>query len=125
MKKILYVLALFFLLLLPHPTFGIEPDESGLKTGGELAVPVVVLSLQEAEASVGLTEAKVLREVEFRLLRHGIIPADREVAHMLGWYLGVDILILGSEITERRLLYVGLSVVHSLTEATSYIERAV
>jgi len=59
-------------------------------------VPIIVLSLQEAEANVGLDEATVLRKVELRLLRHGIIPADREAAHALGWFLGIDVLIVGS-----------------------------
>ena len=80
----------------PPSAYCIEPDETGLKTGGELTVPVVVLSLQEAEANVDLDEPTVLREVELRLLRHGIVPADRDAAHVLGWYLGIDILIVGS-----------------------------
>ncbi len=96
MKKAWYTITLMLLLLLPHSTFGIEPDETGLKTGGDLRVPVVVLILQEAEANVGLAEDIVLREVELRLLRHAIIPADRAAAHALGWYLGIDILIVGS-----------------------------
>lgn len=96
MKKPAYAFALLLLLLLPHSAVSIEPDETGLKTGGELTVPIVILSLQEAEGNVGLTEANILHEVELRLLRHDIIPADREAAHALGWYLGVDILIAGS-----------------------------
>ena len=96
MKKAPYAIALVLLLLLPHYAFGIEPDETGLKTGGDLRVPVIVLGLQEAEADTGLDEGIILREVELRLLRHGIIPVDRETAHALGWYLGIDILIAGS-----------------------------
>ena len=96
MKKVVYILAWFFLLQVSLYAFCIEPDDTGLKTGGDLRVPVIVLALQEAEANVGLDEATVLREVELRLLRHGIIPADREAAHALGWYLGIDILIVGS-----------------------------
>lgn len=76
--------------------FGFEPDETGLKTGGEFTVPVVVLGLQEAEANIGLTEADVLHEVGLRLLGHVIIPADVATAHTLGWYLGIDLLIAGS-----------------------------
>jgi hypothetical protein len=79
-----------------HHAFGIEPDETGLKTGGNMRVPVVVLSLHEAEAHVGLTEATVLRGVELRLLRHGTVPADKEAAYALGWFLGIDILVVGS-----------------------------
>jgi hypothetical protein len=96
MKKAVYILACILFLLIPHHAFGVEPDETGLKTGGELTVPVVLLSLQEAETNLGLTEAIVRREVELRLLRHGIIPADRDAAHALGWYLGIDILVAGS-----------------------------
>ena len=66
MKKQLYILTLLFLLLLPHFAYCIEPDESGLIKGGELSVPVVVLSLQQAEDKVGLTEVEVLCEVELR-----------------------------------------------------------
>ena len=125
MKKAVYVVSCILLIHNSHHAFGIEPDETGLKTSGDLTVLVVILGLNVTEADVGLTEANVLREVELRLLRHGIIPADREAAHALAWYLGVDILIVASEITERRLLYLGLSVVHSRTEVTSYTERAV
>ena len=89
-------LLLLLLLLLSYSAFGIEPDETGLKTGGDMRVPIIVLSLQEAEANVDLAEATILREVELRLLRHGVIPADREAAHALGWYLGIDILVVGS-----------------------------
>ena len=96
MKKAPYAIVLMLLLLLPHSAFGVEPDKSGLITGGEFTVPIVVLSLRQAGANVGITDANVLREVELRLLRHGIIPADRETAHALGWYLGIDILIAGS-----------------------------
>ena len=35
MKKALHGIALMLLLLLPHSSFGVEPDETGLKTGGE------------------------------------------------------------------------------------------
>ncbi len=85
MKRTVYSLACILLLQISHYAFGIEPDETGLKTGGDLRVPVVVLGFQEAEANVGLDEATVLREVELRLLRHGIIPANREAALALGW----------------------------------------
>ncbi len=96
MRKVIYILACYILLLIPHFAFGIEPDETGLITGGDLRVPVIVLGLQEAEASVGLSKVQVLHEVQLRLLRHGIIPADREAAHALGWFLGIDILVVGS-----------------------------
>ena len=96
MKKAVYILACILLLQISHHAFGIEPDETGLKTGGDLRVPVIVLGIQQAEANVGLAEEVVLREVELRLLRHGIIPADRAAAHALGWYLGIDILVAGS-----------------------------
>jgi hypothetical protein len=56
----------------------------GLKTGGYLRVPVIVLGLQEAETNVGLDEESVLRKVELRLLRNGIIPAKREAAQDFG-----------------------------------------
>lgn len=65
-------------------------------TGGDLTVPIAILGLYEAEANVSLTEAEVLREVELRLLRYGIIPANRGAAYILSWYLGVDLLIVGS-----------------------------
>jgi hypothetical protein len=91
-----YILTLLLLLIVPQFAFGIEPDETGLKTGGDLTVPVIVLGLQVTEANVDLTEAEVIREVELRLLRHSITPADQEAAHALGWYLGVDILIADS-----------------------------
>ena len=96
MKKTICILACILLLHISHYAFGIEPDETGLKTGGDLRVPVVVLGFQEAEANTGLDEDIILREVELRLLRHGIVPADQEAAHALGWYLGIDILIVGS-----------------------------
>ena len=92
MKKATYILACIIVLHVSLGAFGIEPDETGLKTGGDLRVPVIILNLQEAEANVGLAEDIVLREVELRLLRHGIIPADREAAHALGWYFGIDVL---------------------------------
>ena len=85
MKKAAYTLTLLFVVLLPHYAFSVEPDETGLKTGGDLRVPVIVLGLQVAEANVGFEEATVLREGELRLIRHGISPADREAAHALGW----------------------------------------
>ncbi len=96
MSKAVCTLACILLLQITHYAFGIEPDETGLKTGGDLRVPVVVLGLKEAEANTGLDEDIILREVELRLLRHGIVPADREAAYALGWYLGLDILIAGS-----------------------------
>jgi hypothetical protein len=96
MNRLGYVLAALVLILLLQPAYCIEPDETGLRTGGELTVPVVVLNLQETEANVGLTEVTLLHEVGLRLLRHGIIPADVEDAHTLGWYLGVDISIVSS-----------------------------
>ena len=54
------------------------------------------MNLREAEANVGLTEQDIIREVGLRLLRHGIVPADVEDAHALGWYLGVDLLIVSN-----------------------------
>ena len=59
-------------------------------------MPELVLYYHKLLIWVGLSEAMILREVELRLLRHGIIPADRAAAHALGWYLGIDILIVGS-----------------------------
>lgn len=35
MKKLAYILATLIILLLPNSAFSIEPDETGLKTGGE------------------------------------------------------------------------------------------
>ncbi len=96
MKKAVYILACIILLHISHYGFGIEPDETGLKTGGDLRIPVIVLGLQEAEANIDITEELVLREVELRMFRHRIILADREDAHVLGWYLGIDILVVGS-----------------------------
>ena len=96
MKKSVCVISCIILLHVSIYAFGTEPDDTGLITGGELIVPAVVLILQETEAVVGLTEATVLRELELRLLRHGIIPVDREAAHVLGWLIGIDILIIGS-----------------------------
>jgi len=96
MKSIMSVPAVLILLVLTYSVFSIEPDETGLETGGDLRVPVIVLSLQEVKAEVGLSEAMILREVELRLLRHCIIPADRAAAHALGWFLGIDILVVGS-----------------------------
>ena len=61
MKKAVYILVCIFLLQVSHYAFGIEPDESGLKAGGDLRVPVIVLSLKEAEADVGLDEGLVPR----------------------------------------------------------------
>ena len=75
MKKTIYILACIMLLHISHDALAIEPDETGLKTGGDLTVPVIVLGLQVTEADVGLTAELVLREVELRLPRHGIIPA--------------------------------------------------
>ena len=96
MKKLVCILTCIFLIQVSRFAFSVEPDETGLKTGGDVRVPVIVLGLRESEANVGFSEADVIREVELRLLRHGIIPADREAAHALGWYLGIDILIVGS-----------------------------
>ena len=59
-------------------------------------MPIVVLSLQEAESNVGLTQSQVVREVELHLVRRRIMPPDREAAHARGWYLGVDLLIVSS-----------------------------
>jgi hypothetical protein len=96
MKKVICTLACILLLQISPYAFSIEPDETGLKTGGDLRVPVIILGLQQPEADDDLEEPTTLREVELRLLRYGIIPADREAAHELGWYLGIDILIVGS-----------------------------
>ena len=60
MKKVVYILAWFFLLQVSLYAFCIEPDDTGLKTGGDLRVPVIVLALQEAEANVGLDEGIIL-----------------------------------------------------------------
>jgi hypothetical protein len=67
-----------------------------LITGGVLTVHVIVLNSQEAGANVSLTVADILHEIRLRLLRHGIIPASVEDAHALGWFLGEDLLIVGS-----------------------------
>ncbi len=96
MKNAICFVGCILLLQISNFAFGIEPDESGLKIGGDLRMPVIVLGIQQAEANTGLDEQLVLREVELRLLRHGITPADREAAHTLGWYLGINILIVGS-----------------------------
>ncbi len=85
MKKVVYILAWFFLLQISQYAFCIESDDTGLKTGGDLRVPVIVVNLQEPEANVGIDETTVLREIELRLLRHGIIPANREAALALDW----------------------------------------
>jgi len=79
MKKVVYILACILLLHISHYAFGIEPDETGLKTGGDLRVPVIVLGLQEAKANVGLDE-EMVREY----IRHQEINDEKRDQMSLG-----------------------------------------
>jgi hypothetical protein len=58
MKKAVYILACILLTQISHFSYAIQPDDTGLKKGGDLRVPVIVLCLQEAEANVGLSEER-------------------------------------------------------------------
>lgn len=105
MKKILSIV-LFLLMALN--VFCLEDDATGLETGGDLGIYVIVADLNEDAKQLGLREQIISSKVELRLRQNGIIPIDTW-SFERNFFLYIHIMVVGEafsfEINIQRWVY--------------------
>lgn len=67
---------------------------TGLETGGDRRIYVIVEDLGEIAKKIGLNEQIIKSKIELRLRQNGLIPVDEKVGLDLHYYLYINIIVV-------------------------------
>ncbi|MBA7493390.1 hypothetical protein ES702_03948 [subsurface metagenome] len=74
---------------------------TGLETGGDMRVCIAVETMSEDARQTNLSRELIKSKVELQLRRNGITPTDYATGIELGYFLYININIVGSAFGER------------------------
>ena len=69
---------------------------TGLETGGDKRIYVMVEPMSDKSKKIGLTENLLKTKVGLRLRQNGLVPVDEMTSFELGYYLYVNTFVVGS-----------------------------
>ena len=107
MRRVAYIITVVVFLQIA-PNISCWEEGTGLETGGDMRVHVIVESLSEDARQIGLTKQLIQSKVELQLRRNGITPTTIEIGVELGYYLYINVNAvsgsLGMRVEFRRVI---------------------
>ncbi len=95
MRRIAYIITVVVFLQIA-PSISCWEEGTGLETGGDMRVHVLVEDLPEDARQIGLTKQLIQSKVELQLRRNGITPSSKETLEALGYFLYIKVNVVDS-----------------------------